>query len=401
MGGKGRDLPREFVKWGIIGIVLVGLVSGAMGGLVAVLVGGTLAPSQPEVSPKSDTPGMDYIDAFACPDGLVREVLIGGVEDDFSAEGEEKATPRAALMELPMMQHMAQRNVPNGAALRDYDEVGTDKHLIDHFEIDPGVVSGKMLFSARPLEGSRTDYANLGDRFVEDLVEEFHRDQVYGLSGIAFGERGFEGLITIDFADLRTSPSISTQSLIDYLNQSDRPLEVDFTVADDTVVDFAALLICREPRVAMGTGFTAASTSPPGSDMTYFACGWDLTSPLCEPSSGHLRCDAEQRIACYRDMNRAPPEAASPEIHKLESFVPGEINLSSLVRPERFESVADANAFCAAEFGEGWRTLSFHEGGGTAVLTHSKLEPYATGLVHVADQPYGNCWDRPESVIDR
>jgi hypothetical protein len=167
------------------------------------------------------------------------------------------------------------------------------------------------------------------------------------------------------------------------------------------MVDFAALLICRQPKIAMGTGLTAAVTSQPETGLTYLSCGWDQTLPLCQPESGHLKCDVPHRIACYREGKRKPPSVPEGPAANYAAFVPGEVKFTDPVRPDRFARLADASAFCAAEFGKGWRVLSYHEGGGGNVLTHSKIDPRTTGIVHVGDQPYGNCWDRPESVIDR
>ena len=163
----------------VLGAVLIATLSGMVGALGAVLLGGVWAQSSPNKAAESKTPGMDLIDAFSCPSGLVKEVHLRGIEDGFAREGDEPAIPRAALRELPMVQQMEADEIPNAVGLRDYDEPGDDKFLLDHFEVEPGIVSGKIIFSAKPLGGGQNDSVHIGTRIAEKLGEEFFKDIIF------------------------------------------------------------------------------------------------------------------------------------------------------------------------------------------------------------------------------
>lgn len=393
------------IKWAVVGAIALALVAGAAGGALALWLGHT-GGEDDALAMHSTTPGMDYIDAFTCPDGLIREVQVRGVEDNFSRAGDEQAVPRAALMELVSMQQMASGEIPNSPTLRNYDERGVDKFLFDHFAVEPGVVSGELVFSARALNGGRTDSAQLGSRYEEDRADDYFKDigfsfQPSGVQNSGQSDDGFNGLVIVPLADFSVGSRKEYPTLISYLNSTKRSLEVDLVIEDDTVVDFAALLICRQPENALGTGMTSSITPQPETGLNHLSCGWDQSMPLCQPESGHLRCEVPQRIACYRESKRKPPSIPESASVNYAAYVPGEVKLTEPVRPDKFQSLAQASAFCAGKFGKGFRVLSYHEGGGGSVLTHSRIEPLATGIVHVGDQPYANCWDRPERVIDR
>jgi hypothetical protein len=75
-------------------------------------------------------------------------------------------------------------------------------------------------------------------------------------------------------------------------------------------------------------------------------------------------------------------------------FVNGEVRLTKPVRGDSFKELADANRYCAAQFGEGWRVLSNHEGGGGTVISLSNIAPRSRAWVDIRDQRYANCWDR-------
>ncbi len=349
----------------------------------------------------SPTPLNDTVDAFACPSGLTRVVMIRGAEDGFARGEPEVAQISPRLLRNGFYGGLAEgRN--SVSQLRNFDEGGADRVLIDHFDVPGTVVSGILVMRVEEAgRGSSNDAILIGELdtlATPDLLNSGRTftttfaDAAQSTIRLADGSR----LVKLAFDRLKLS-GISEKAdpdLLRYLARKGHPNDVDVSVGDDTKVDALALLICQRPDQARGVTFAEHRLKPMGVDVSWMGCMIDHAQSGCEPLAGDRLCSAPGPVACYHDGARTvPPELTGIGLAKT-SFVGGEIRLSAPVRGDRFPRLADANRFCAASFGAGWRVLSYHEGGGGQVVSYSAIAPRTRALVNIRDQQYGNCWDR-------
>ncbi|MFM6931352.1 MAG: hypothetical protein ACKOUT_03810 [Novosphingobium sp.] len=378
----------------------MGLLAGVISALIVAFVmaqGWISLPSKaPSASPvvSSATPATDYVDRYRCRSGLTKLVMMRGVEDGFLRQGNEKSVPRDALLRMEYFSGLY-NETPSKKRWRDFDEIGVDKILADHFVIPRKIVSGALVMRIQSEAGSENDYVILGD--IEQDVRKPHPERTTSfLARLAGKSPDAQGLLSLDFAEFTPPPdNASAGGLLDYLNMTDRTDDVDFVVQDDTAVDVAALILCQQPIEARGTTLREFRSHPFGDGVSFLACGQDRTQAECNPLAGDMQCRRELPLACYHSGNGQPPASVQTALGGLgRHFVDGEVRLTPAVAGERFPSLSDANGFCAANFGEGWRVLSYHEGGGGNVISRSRIAPLSRAWIDIRDQRYGNCWDR-------
>ena len=383
--------------------VLIAIISGLCSG--ALVLGGVWALGLQQDKNADDggfkrtTPGMDYLDKFTCPKTQNKIILINGKEDGYSREGDEPAKIRPRLLVSPFYQEM-KSGINHGAGHRDYDERGYDKHLIDYFEVPAGIVSGELVFRARPFGSMRTDGIYLGDleyAFTHDGIFEratyanafsllekqgynIERDELYKLD-----------LITELFAS--ATYKYPNKNVIDYMNGA-APRRVDLQIQDDTMVDFAALALCQKPVLAKGVSFAEHRYKSFGETISLLSCGFDRSVRGCDPHVGDTQCHIELPLACYHEGDAAPP----PLLIKTGqggAWVGGEVRLTNPVKGSRFKTISQVHDFCAAQFGGGWRTLDYHESGHGTITSQSRIPAGTRMWVDVKTTP-ATCWARDE-----
>ena len=113
-----------------------------------------------------------------CARGLSRVELVGGVEDGFVATNSEPSRIRRARLPNDYLESIA--TAQSGALqLRDYDEAGQDKILIDHFEVPRDIVSGAIVVGLRTTGGSANDGFRLGNLDERDFIDGFGRTESF------------------------------------------------------------------------------------------------------------------------------------------------------------------------------------------------------------------------------
>lgn len=124
----------------------------------------------------------------------------------------------------------------------------------------------------------------------------------------------------------------------------------------------------------------------------FFAiCGDADDEHECNPFSGDMLCSIVQPILCFLDIDAPVPATLS----RTQNWTSGVLALSSPVPGNRFARISDANAYCAATFGDGWRVASFHDGGGWILKGYGLTPSDKTRFwVDIKDQPNGTCWSR-------
>ncbi len=142
-------------------------------------------------------------------------------------------------------------------------------------------------------------------------------------------------------------------------------------------------------------GLTFESRAETGINKTGIfiaSCGMTPNGkPHCNPNLGDTSCHLRRPVLCILDIDAPVPDIlTSPQY-----WTGGILALSSTVSGNRFKRLSDANAYCAATFGEGWRVASFHDGGGWSLKGYGGSQNNKRRFwVDIKNKPGGTCWSR-------
>jgi hypothetical protein len=393
-----------------LGIVAAGFIGGVVASGATIWASHSLKPPPP-VNPQnnlqSPTPALAAIDSIRCPRGLISNVQVRGTEDNFSRLGDEGARIEPSLLRFGSYRD-AQEGRARALGLRDYDEGGADKQLIDHFDVPKSAVSGTLVLKFKTAGGgAENDFIRLvpSQTFVTASGAEKLASFSLSVAQAAsrFAQTGASNVASIpleDFtADSKPPNPNNMAAVLNYTGQQASDLQkVTLIVSDDTAIDVAALALCLEPDLVQGVTFAEASDKPLGPNYSVLSCAGDDTQSHCGPYSGDTLCTTELPVACYRDGTNPKPEVVMPGVN-LAAFVGGDVRPSKPVAAAQFATRQDADAFCAAEFGAGYRVLSYQEGGGGSVISKGQMPARTRLWIDIRDQPRGRCWDRPASRL--
>jgi hypothetical protein len=249
--------------------------------------------------------------AVRCARGLTRIELVGGVEDGFAITGYEPSHIRPARLPNAYLETVtkAQSGV---VRLRDYDEVGQDSILIDHFDVPRDIVSGAVVVRLRTTGGSANDGLKLGNMNEHDFVDGFGKAEafVYNFKQEAENPVASQtgAVVVVPLETLTASTRAQLKgNFLDFLNRADRPDAVDFEVEDDTTVDVAILVLCQKPQTERGTSFSEYRSKIVAPDVSFLSCFLDKTQAPCNPFEGDQMCTSQLPMACYKPGKRVPP----------------------------------------------------------------------------------------------
>lgn len=374
------------------------IIASALLGLGLVETRQASAARRAETAPRT---GMEILNAYACGRGETKEVLVRGVEDDFSPAGAEAGFVRPGRDNVSYLPR-------EGTGT--YDQVNTDQVLVDSFHVEGPISGGLLLLRMRDVGGgSGNDGMRLG---------ALDRDP--GAAGAWTGGGLISALRTggvwtaegdVLFADLEAielsngsgagpgegGPDEPAESLKDFLDQGDGGGWLDVFIQDDTAVDFMGMALCRPPPVRRG--LTLWPVGPPAADhptAVHLSCHYGRDGDhLCDPYVGDTVCSARQSVACIRPGNLPPPrDEASRALTWFWSG--GDIAVTEPVRGDSFRTVGEVNAFCRQRFGDDWRVATLHDGVREQSISGRGDPTTMTDRVWVdiVDQPHGVCWAR-------
>ncbi|WP_394538038.1 hypothetical protein PRJ39_19115 [Lysobacter enzymogenes] len=158
--------------------------------------------------------------------------------------------------------------------------------------------------------------------------------------------------------------------------------------------------IRRAARIAAGTlalsliAFSAVAAG--GKGVTWrkagHANGVDRVacfSPECDAYRGDTVCSARLPVLCL-NQDGAPSPVPTDYYN---GWAKGNIALSRAVRGDSFKSRGEADAFCRAEFGPGYRMAGHHDGdGGWGWQAYGNIDAATRFWITVIDQP-SSCWN--------
>ena len=340
--------------------------------------------ARPRAQPAAARTGMGLLRAYACKRGETKVVLVKGLEDNFSPAGKEPGFLR------PGLDKRRWQSIGPGS----YDQSQPDRYFIDSLQSPARIRDGLFVIGLKPMgvSDSNNDVISLGD-----LLSPFHfGDAINRLPALPGWQR--EGTLysvqlgDVDFGD--ASPPAG-RTLLAYLDADSQPRWLDVLVQDDTSVDFIGLAACVRPPSGLGVTLMTDLRQPASGVVALTCINVPADWKTCDQYIGDTACDTELPLACLLPGRRAPPRVLV-DAGLVGGWSGGDIALTAPVAAARFGRIGEADAFCAAQFGHGWRTLTTHEGlpnFGVSGGGHPPAAPVRAWVDEV-NQPYGTCWKR-------
>ena len=350
--------------------------------------------------------GMEILEDYTCQRAETKQIILGGVEDNFDPAGVERSNPSEDLVKY--LVSLKEGRTPSDI-LKTYDDPRQDTAFSDQFDIPKRTFNGLFVVRINELSGLKNDGISLGYKTSKipayiDYGYGFRAD-VSSLSTATDWEN-HDTLFFTSLKDLKIlrpiDENITLLEVIRTQGVSDGPLFVE--IADDTVVDFMGFALCLEPEDDLGMVFGPTHPSDPdvivdvGPEIAW------LTTSRAEGQfcsySGCLSCESERPVACIRDMNLPLPDGHKPDYSM--HWTGGEFEFTTPVKGSKFATEDDVDAFCSTEFGLEWRALSRHDGwsgGGMSGLGEFPSN-YENVWVNVKDSDHHNCWKtRPDYEV--
>ncbi len=341
--------------------------------------------------------GMGALAAYQCRKAETKQIILGGVEDNFAegADGKIALTPKHAYIE--------KRIGPKGSVTidRGYDEAGFDRFFLDTVEIPTQLKSGIFVVSARSLTQTSNDSLNVGNTERSWSATEassylFGKPEKYA-DWIANGDIRAAKLFDMKFASGRNLPSGEPMprefdNLFEYIASGDGDLrQVDVLLGDDHIVDFFGFAVCLPPERDMGLTFQATK-SVLNPDYVNLGCADEKGEQSCNPHAGDMLCSASLPMACFKPGSEPIPKSLSD--NNLEPvWTGGELRFSDPVVGGTLDDAGDAHALCRKEFGRGFRAATHQERPNRFQYMAKGSPPVSKqAWVHAKTEPYGNCW---------
>jgi len=134
--------------------LLFGILIGAAGLSIFALIGGILQPETGSLKPDfKSISATERLDTYRCRPAETKKIIMGGVEDHYSADGDEttKINPGFENWKTLTDNHF-----------RMYDEAGVDKVLADDFDIPAQTFHGIIAIGLKEISNIRNDEITLG-----------------------------------------------------------------------------------------------------------------------------------------------------------------------------------------------------------------------------------------------
>lgn len=346
---------------------------------------------------------MDILASYECRKAETKQIVLGGIEDDFDPAGIELSSPS----EKQIRYIQEQRNPKNKSEIvKTYDDPRQDRLFSDRFNISKRVYHGLVVLRLEELSGLKNDGITMGFNPDENLP---YINAAYGyterVSNLA-GSRDWTHHDSLYFASLDDlklrSPSEQKETLLDVIrSQAARDGDFFVDISDDTVVDFIGFALCLEPEKHNGTVYSLFEPATPefytdlGPGYVGLYTG-RVDGEICN-YGGCLSCEEKRPVSCIHDSNMPVPK--DHDLSRKLFWTGGEIRFTKAVKGSSFATEDDVDQFCAAEFGSEWRSLSRHDGHWTGNLSGKGTFPpdYENVWVNVKDSDHHNCWKtRPD-----
>jgi hypothetical protein len=134
-------------------------------------------------------------------------------------------------------------------------------------------------------------------------------------------------------------------------------------------------------------------------------CGAAGPSP-CDATHGDTVCTQLRPLLCiYKPAPPFPVPMGVKNSDRYSRWSGGVVATTQPVAGNTFPNISatpgtDADSYCKAQFGTGWRVAEFHDGWGWNFQAYggtvsAPAVPSTRFWVHINDQPAANCWATP------
>lgn len=341
--------------------------------------------------------GMEALDLFQCRKAETKQIILSGIEDNYTAGGE------ADVPITTLHNFVAKRIAPKGALTvdRNYDETGFDKFFLDTVDVPSKTTAGLFVLRARSLTETSNDSLNIGEleskwrathnsAFLFGRPEEFPawtvNRNVFAarLSDLTFTEGRFLSNGEPEQRDY--------ENLLDFITSSpDETRPVDVLLGDDHVVDFFGFAVCLPPEKEMGLTFRVAA-HPVDSCFVNLSCVDGEGENSCDPHSGDTLCTSALPLACFKPGDDPITEPfARTKMHP--KWTGGRIQFTAPIVGSSLTKGEQAHAFCRSEFGDGFRAATHQERSQSLhYIAKGTPPPAGRAWIQAKTEPYGNCW---------
>jgi hypothetical protein len=349
-------------------------------------------------------PGMALIAEYRCRRAETKHIFLRGEEDAFSPAGNEPISISA--------RSQSQTTLSRSAGAK-YDHSQPDYFFYDHFVLPPQISSGLLVISLLSISSNDNDEVIIGDvtasaGSIALSDREVFVSLITGLEHLDGWHRTGD-LYHARLADIRfghhvensDDPTLNFElggafpNLLEYIRAATDEQIVDVMISDDTSVDFMSMVVCEEPLDSSGMTFGVVpmlAAEVNGEPAELVSC-YDENGPDCDPFVGDTPCGTPLPLLCFNDLD-LPAPASGRDIH----WSGGRIAATRAVPGNQFVTIADADALCATEFGRGWRTATYHDGGrGAYLVGYGQISERSSRMwVDIQNQPYATCWARQD-----
>ncbi len=349
--------------------------------------------------------GMERLEQFQCARGETKEIVLRGVEDEFSRSGDETIA-RGALY-LFLAERFSHGSV---GVERVYDDDRLDQVLVDHLELSPRTVDGLIAMRIREWAQPRNDTITIGDLINKSSdghahIETFIRVETGEPSPwTADGELFYARLEDLTFP-VGLSPDKSPlprqyANLLEWVRGGESAVSVEYAISEDTMVDFVGVAACLEPPAHQGTSFIVMA-NPLDDSILELSCTDQNERGHCDPYVGDTACSVALPLACLHPQGLPVPEEALDFIDEM-AWTGAEIGFTPPIAGEAISTQSEGHALCAARFGPEWRMMNIHDGLMVqSVIGRGALPGTPQAWIDSPNQLYGNCWDQDGAGQDQ
>ena len=389
---------------GIAMIILATIVASVLASVAAVSFLTAPANSSHETvaSQEGDGPrltsGMAFLNSHQCKKAETKQIILGGVEDNYLVGGEE------AIRLTDLHFFVQERLGPKGALTvdRSYDEPGLDRFFLDSLQVPTNITSGVFVMRAASATAETNDSFNIGD-ISEKWSDQNEHAMLFAKLDENTAWQNSNDIFAANLADMvfisgarpdglpRTEKAFS--SLLAFIQGGETATrQVDILLGDDHMVDFIGFAACLPPSEDKGLSFVAFE-HPANDQYVSMNCAGKDNVMVCNPHGGDTLCSAALPLAC---MNPGREPIASGFQTKLAEklWTGGKIAFTKPVTGRSIATSGEAHSMCRAEFGDGFRAATSQERAKTSsYIVRGKPPASGRAWVHSKTEKYANCWE--------
>lgn len=394
-----RAVNRCYAEFEVGGVVRLSTIIPAM--VLVASVGASafvLSRPAPPAEPQPAT-AMDLLRAYKCQRAETRQIIVRGVEDNYSPAGEEPNFVREGRQSTDNLTFFA------GGS---YDQLQLDRRFTDSFRVPANTARGLFVIRMKAVGNNDSDSISIGDvsTFSDAWLPRFGAGVVALESAPGWTRR--KDLYFAEFAAiaLRAAPRPAANggrtttggaSILDFVRNGGADGWVDVFVQDDTGVDVMGAAICIEPPRTKGFSLSLfRGGAPSAPNIVTISCSHGGRDQyMCDHYVGDTACTTPLPVACFRPRGRPMPKAMVGA-YASQMWSGGELAFSEPVAADRFRRIGEVTSFCARRFGPDWRAAALHDG-----MHNLGISGFGDGRrlsgrtwVDIAGESYATCWTR-------